>query len=79
MLVYYCSSYEDDFEPDEDSPAPTPKPEETRGEGGVQRGEAGRIMEQRKKPDAGAGDDIYDFTPSDLGYWASTEWERRAH
>ena len=66
---YFYSSYEDDFEPDDDSPAPTPKSDDMDG--------GDRVIEQRantagggmgKKGDSGAGDDIYDFTPSDLGY-----------
>ena len=69
----FSSSYEDDFEPDDDSPAPTPKSDE--------RGEGVRVIEQRSGMAPGGGvigkgnpdaDDIYDFTPSDLGYWL---WE----
>ncbi len=73
MTCNIFSSYEDDFEPDDDSPAPTPKdvPQE-RGEGlrtELLKDEgAGTAAQKKSRPGKAGDEDIYDFTPTDLGY-----------
>ncbi len=73
-----CRSYEDDFEAEDDSPAPTPKSDDSSeglggigvrpaGQGGVAPGSPAAPV-KKAAPATGAGDDIYDFTTTNLGY-----------